>query len=187
MLIYFVYNAYKFKNKDVFKMDSKISERLKDRSFVEKLMGFGTPDEVKSFFKTEGLEITDNDVKEMATSFGDILSKFKDVPDEELNQASGGLGNPVKYVHGKLTDAFNTLGANIGAVTDEEFKKDPSTLYKDNFLGRAGESLQANANKYATGVMSAGGAAAAIAIAYAGYKKGWPALKTLGQKKGWWN
>lgn len=163
-------------------MDNKIAERLKDRSFVEKLMGLGTPDEVKSFFKSEGLTISDDELKEMGSSLNDVISQFKDIPDVELENISGGLGNPVKYVHGKLEDAFTDLGTFIARKPGYDPEESEGEVNRVKILGAIGEHLEDKADKYATGAM----AGAALIVAYAGYKKGWPAVKALGQKKGWW-
>lgn len=52
-------------------------------------MDFGTSDEVKGFFKSEGLEVSDDEIKEMGSSLNDIISNFKDISDEELSEVSG--------------------------------------------------------------------------------------------------
>lgn len=169
-------------------MDSKIAEKLKDRSFVEKLMGFGTPDEVKGFFKKEGIDASDSEVKEMRDSLNNIISNFKEIPDKELD-VSGGVGP---------TDVIGWVGFKIGRDADKENAPDYTTLIENASGEEAEENIDYSFQKgmsgkigkalfvHRQGATIATGAAAALAVAYAGYKKGWPSLKALGQKKGWW-
>ncbi len=154
-------------------MDKKIAEKLKDKSFVKKLIEFETFDEVKSLFKSEGLEISDDEIKEMGTALNKMVSKIQEVPADELENVSGGGG-----FAWKMDDRGNVegLSTHMGRITGEGIEDIGKGVIA------AGKHVQAHADIYGTGVAIA----ATALITYGVYMEIKMRKKQFEALKAWW-
>lgn len=73
-------------------MNEKIMEKLKDAKFLEKIIVMSDEKDVKEAFKKEGLEITDEDLKDVRDHIEVTVEAISRIPEEELEEISGGYG-----------------------------------------------------------------------------------------------
>ena len=85
-----MYNIQYIKIKDGIKMNEKIVEKLKDSKFLEKIIVMSDKNEVKEAFKKEGIEITDEDLKNIRDLIASSVEKISEIPEEKLEEISGG-------------------------------------------------------------------------------------------------
>ena len=85
-----MYNIQYIKIKDGIKMNEKIVEKLKDSKFLEKIIVMSDKNEVKEAFKKEGVEITDEDLKNIRDLIASSVEKISEIPEEKLEEISGG-------------------------------------------------------------------------------------------------
>lgn len=71
-------------------MNEKIVEKLKDSKFLEKIIVMSDKSEVKEAFKKEGIEITDEDLKNIRDLIASSVEKISEIPEEKLEEISGG-------------------------------------------------------------------------------------------------
>ena len=74
-------------------MNEKIMEKLKDAKFLEKIIVMSDEKDVKEAFKKEGLEITDEDLKDVRDHIEVTVEAISRIPEEELEEISGGYGD----------------------------------------------------------------------------------------------
>ena len=108
-----MYNIHYTKiNKGGIVMNQKIIEKLKDAKFLEQIIGMSDEKDVKEAFKKEGLEITDEDLKEVRDLIAVSMGAISQMPEEELEEIAGGYGDGVvDKLSGKL-DSMNIGGEN---------------------------------------------------------------------------
>ena len=88
-------------------MNEKIVEKLKDSKFLEKIIVMSDKSEVKEAFKKEGIEITDEDLKSIRDLIASSVEKISEIPEEKLDEISGGVDDGlVDWLGDKFTD-FN--------------------------------------------------------------------------------
>ena len=88
-------------------MNEKIVEKLKDSKFLEKIIVMSDKSEVKEAFKKEGIEITDEDLKSIRDLIASSVEKISEIPEEKLEEISGGVDDGlVDWLGDKFTD-FN--------------------------------------------------------------------------------
>ena len=88
-------------------MNEKIVEKLKDSKFLEKIIVMSDKSEVKEAFKKEGIEITDEDLKNIRDLIASSVEKISEIPEEKLEEISGGVDDGlVDWLGDKFTD-FN--------------------------------------------------------------------------------
>lgn len=71
-------------------MNEKIVEKLKDSKFLEKIIVMSDKSEVKEAFRKEGIEITDEDLKNIRDLIAGSVEKISEIPEEKLEEISGG-------------------------------------------------------------------------------------------------
>ncbi len=88
-------------------MNEKIVEKLKDSKFLEKIIVMSDKSEVKEAFKKEGIEVTDEDLKSIRDLIAGSVEKISEIPEEKLEEISGGVEDGlVHWLGDKFTD-FN--------------------------------------------------------------------------------
>ena len=86
-------------------MNEKIVEKLKDSKFLEKIIVMSDKSEVKEAFKKEGIEITDEDLKNIRDLIASSVEKISEIPEEKLEEISGGVDDGlVDWLGDKFTD-----------------------------------------------------------------------------------
>ena len=86
-------------------MNEKIVEKLKDSKFLEKIIVMSDKSEVKEAFKKEGIEITDEDLKNIRDLIASSVEKISEIPEEKLEEISGGVDDGlVDWLGYKFTD-----------------------------------------------------------------------------------
>ena len=86
-------------------MNEKIVEKLKDSKFLEKIIVMSDKNEVKEAFKKEGVEITDEDLKNIRDLIASSVEKISKIPEEKLEEISGGIEDGlVHWLSDKFTD-----------------------------------------------------------------------------------
>lgn len=86
-------------------MNEKIMEKLKDAKFLEKIIVMSDEKDVKEAFKKEGLEITDEDLKDVRDHIEVTVEAISRIPEEELEEISGGYGDGlVDSISDSITD-----------------------------------------------------------------------------------
>lgn len=100
-----MYNIQYIKIKDGIEMNEKIVEKLKDSKFLEKIIVMSDKSEVKEAFKKEGIEITDEDLKNIRDLIASSVEKISEIPEEKLEEISGGVDDGlVDWLGYKFTD-----------------------------------------------------------------------------------
>lgn len=89
-------------------MNEKIVEKLKDSKFLEKIIVMSDKNEVKEAFKKEGVEITDEDLKNIRDLIASSVEKISKIPEEKLEEISGGYEDGIVYwLDKKIYHAIN--------------------------------------------------------------------------------
>ncbi len=70
--------------------NKKLAELMKDETFVAKIMQAANKEEVKSFFKERGMELTEEDVTNLSKMIAQAVQKSENLSKEELENISGG-------------------------------------------------------------------------------------------------
>ena len=68
----------------------KFNKLLSSNEFMKKVLKCSSTDEVKALFKSEGITVTDDDLKVLADDINEIVEKNASLSDEELSNISGG-------------------------------------------------------------------------------------------------
>lgn len=68
----------------------KFNELLGNDEFMKKVLECEEPDEVKSLFKNENIDVTDDDLKVLADDIKEVIKNNSSLSDEELSDVSGG-------------------------------------------------------------------------------------------------
>ena len=72
-------------------MDEALLKKLQDKDFAAKILELGSKEEVKSFLKNEGYEISNEELDHMAETLKGIANEIiKDLSDKELESTGGG-------------------------------------------------------------------------------------------------
>mgnify|MGYP004625014939 FL=1 len=69
----------------------KFNKLVGDSEFMKKIIECTSTDEVKALFKSEGITVTDDELKVLADNINEAIEKHVNLSDEELNNISGGL------------------------------------------------------------------------------------------------
>lgn len=98
-------------------MNEKLIKLLENRDFVEKILNMKTDEEVKNEFKSNGVDLTDEEILEIKKAYGQIVEKLEKLDDSTLEKLSGGRGE--KDNKEKAKDAFwKFLAENIYLISD---------------------------------------------------------------------
>ena len=108
-------------------MNEKIVEKLKDSKFLEKIIVMSDKSEVKEAFKKEGIEITDEDLKNIRDLIASSVEKISEIPEEKLEEISGG----------RWDGLVDRLDEKIYYATDKDFFKDNSGTIAETILATA--------------------------------------------------
>lgn len=122
-----MYNIQYIKIKDGIKMNEKIVEKLKDSKFLEKIIVMSDKNEVKEAFKKEGIEITDEDLKNIRDLIAGSVEKISEIPEEKLEEISGGNRDGI----------VDWLDEKIYYATDKDFFGDNSGTIAETILATA--------------------------------------------------
>ncbi len=71
-------------------MNEKILEKLNDKEFAKKIIGIESEENVIKAFKEENIEVSEKEVKELGDIIYDIVSKLSTLPEDQLDEVSGG-------------------------------------------------------------------------------------------------
>ncbi len=98
----------------------KFNKLVGDSEFMKKILECASTDEVKALFKSEGITVTDDELKVLADNINEAIEKNINLSDKELSNISGGLfisRNPraVAYKLGRGV-IEGAIVANIGIV-----------------------------------------------------------------------
>lgn len=92
-------------------MDEKIFEKLKDKEFAKKIIGIESEENVIKAFKEENIDISKKEVEELGSIVSDMISKFSEMPEDQLGEVSGGgLQNVVNDVVNIYTKPGQIIG-----------------------------------------------------------------------------
>ena len=80
-------------------MRKEILEKLKDHSFLTKILGFRTKQEVIKAFEDENIQMSNEEVEELGKLIINMISKMSEMPEDELERVSGG-----QYIWNDLFD-----------------------------------------------------------------------------------
>lgn len=73
-------------------MNEKLTKLLENRDFVEKILNMETDEEVKNEFKSNGVDLTDEEILEIKKAYGQVAEKLEKLDDGTLEKLSGGWG-----------------------------------------------------------------------------------------------
>ena len=93
-------------------MDEALLKKLQDKNFAAKLLEFGSKEEVKNFLKSEGYEISNEELDHMAETLRGLADTTKDLSDEELEKTAGGVGEEF-FIASKADAAGMCLNPNL--------------------------------------------------------------------------
>lgn len=103
-------------------MNEKIVEKLKDSKFLEKIIVMSDKSEVKEAFKKEGIEITDEDLKNIRDLIAGSVEKISEIPEEKLEEISGGVDDGlVHWLDDKFTDFNFVQNHNVLFSNSDKF------------------------------------------------------------------
>lgn len=68
----------------------KFNKLVGNNEFMKKILECKTSDEVKTLFKNENIDVTDDDLKVLADDINEVIKNNINLSDEELNNISGG-------------------------------------------------------------------------------------------------
>ena len=122
-----MYNIQYIKVKDGIEMNEKIVEKLKDSKFLEKIIVMSDKSEVKEAFKKEGIEITDEDLKNIRDLIASSVEKISEIPEEKLEEISGG----------RWDGLVEWLDEKIYYATDKGFFENNSGTIAETILATA--------------------------------------------------
>lgn len=74
-------------------MNEKIIEKLKDSKFLEEIIVMSDENDVREAFRKEGVEITDEDLKNIRDLIEISVETISRMPEEKLKEISGGYGD----------------------------------------------------------------------------------------------
>ncbi len=156
-------------------MDAKIIKQLENKEFVQKLLSMENENDVKKLFKDSGVEITGEDLAELAEILSGMAESMKNLSEDELKEIAGGKI--------PLSDQFRKWGESLkvdkGGTESERhawykggwfrsYKVEGKPKTKGTPLGNF---LYHHANELAITSMVGVLAAAGLGVTYA-YKKG---------------
>ncbi len=84
-------------------MDEKIIELLKQPDFMNKIINEDDVFKVKSFFKEEGIDISDEDLKKLGNIIYHSLDTISQLSEEDMKNISGGADPPTSESSNKET------------------------------------------------------------------------------------
>ena len=105
-------------------MNEKIVEKLKDSKFLEKIIVMSDKSEVKEAFKKEGIEITDEDLKSIRDLIASSVEKISEIPEEKLEEISGGVDDGLvdwlgdKFTNFNFVQDHNVLFSNSDKIVE---------------------------------------------------------------------
>lgn len=147
-------------------MNEKILKKLKDSKFFSEIVVMSDKEKVKDIFKSSGIEITDEDLKDMKEFIERALNVVSKLPDNELEAASGGLNDGlVCAIFGQLAGAAGFVHL-FGSLDGGS----PSCV-----------NIARHSDKIVEGVL-----ATTIAGVAVGGTIGVQKLVQKGREKGWW-
>ena len=77
-------------------MNEKLTKLLENRDFVEKILNMKTDEEVKNEFKSNGVDLTDEEILEIKKAYSQMAEKLEKLDDNTLEKLSGGWGGKSK-------------------------------------------------------------------------------------------
>ncbi len=92
-------------------MDEKIFEKLKDKEFAKKIIGIESEENVIKAFKEENIDISKKEVEELGSIVSDMISKFSEMPEDQLEKVSGG---DLQKVVNDVVKTYTTPGKIMG-------------------------------------------------------------------------
>ena len=98
--------------------NKKMEKLLCDESFLKRLVEAKTIDEVKSIFKEENQEITDDQIEELRKIFSQIAKMnlndgLKKMHESELEDISGGISDTERMISAGI---LGSIGAFVGTT-----------------------------------------------------------------------
>lgn len=116
-------------------MNEKIFEKLKDKEFAKKIIGIESEENVIKAFKEENIDISKKEVEELGSIVSDMISKFSEMPEDQLGEVSGG---GLQDVVNNVVDIYTKPGQMIGkAVSEASPKCGKSVLYSGSIANAA--------------------------------------------------
>ncbi len=70
--------------------EKKLAELMKDEAFVEKMLGAATEEEVKTLFRSRGMELTTGDIDVIAKAVANAAQMKEPISEKDLGSVSGG-------------------------------------------------------------------------------------------------
>ncbi len=116
------------------KMNEKILEKLKDKEFAKKIIGIESEENVIKAFKEENIDISKKEVEELGNIVSDIISKFSEMPEDQLEKVSGGdLQDAVDNV----VDIYTLPGQIMGHAVKKATPNSGDSVLDDGAIGNA--------------------------------------------------
>ena len=156
-----------FITRKVFKVKKEVIEKLQDIIFMKKLMSCNSMEEAKLVFKDEKIEVSDDDIRELAKILKLAVKKINSMKEEELQRISGGspIDKIFDFAHYPVNHTVDCMNRHIPESPRGE-----------------------TARKIVEGVRDFGNTAMDVSLwaglVYVGYK-GFKALYNTAIKKGW--
>lgn len=96
-------------------MKKEVFEKLQDITFMEKLMFCKNLEEAKAVFKSEKIEVSDDDIKELAKILKLAVKKINSIKEEELQKISGGSPKDkiLKFAHYPVDHTVDFIDRHI--------------------------------------------------------------------------
>lgn len=70
--------------------EKKLAQLMKDETFVEKMLGATTEEEVKALFRTHGMELTNGDLNTIAGAIANAAQIKEPISEKDLESIAGG-------------------------------------------------------------------------------------------------
>lgn len=96
-------------------MKKEIFDKLQDTNFMEKLMCCVDINDVKEVFKSEKIEVSDDDIKELGKIIMMAVKKINSMKEEELEKISGGsvTGKILSFAHYPVNKTVTFINHHI--------------------------------------------------------------------------
>ncbi len=134
-------------------MDNKILEKFKDKSFVEKLMELEKIEDVKNFFSTNNIELSENDINLVGNVLQKTMNEVEKLSEDELQKISAAGEHSIRS---EVKKGVSYVGKNVPFIDKNYVDSHVEGLTDATMIG-------------GTALLTLGGAKL---ISY-GHKKGW--------------
>lgn len=171
-------------------MKEKLVELLENEEFVSKILSMKTDEEVRNEFKSNGVELSDEELSNIKKTYGKIMEGLEKLDDDTLEELSGGgpldiFRTPGQIMRNKFTDAVVDNIPRMASMVLDGLAAGGHLVYGyiNNLLSKS-DSKSSSSQAAASSNASTAGAVAAVVALSAGACIIYKNRRAI---KRWWN